>query len=402
MIDVKTVADDDELRATHSLFRGALHAPPADDAGWAHVRGGFLPGRTFGGYLGGTLAGCTMSFPMRMAVPGGALLPSAAVTRVGVRADFTRRGVLTALMREQLTAIAADGEPLASLRASQYPIYGRFGYGVATRGMDLTVDPRRARPHPGAPPRGDLRLVPKAELSAVLPGVYDRIGVHRPGMLERTSDWWAVNLDRPGDTGHAVAAVHTGPGGDDGYVYYRPEENHTEDDPWGTALRVADLHAANPAALAALWRYLLGVDMTNLVGAMLRPLDEPVDLLLADPRVVARRSVGDEAWLRLVDVPAALTARSWAGSEAVTVAVRDELLPANAGTYRVSPDGVGRTDDEPALTCDVSVLARLYLGDVTPSALAHTGWLTARDPAVLPTADRLFATGVVPWSGTFF
>jgi len=402
VIDVKTLEADD-LRAAHTLFRAAMHHPPADDARWEHVSRSFLPGRTFGAYSGGTLIGTTMSLLLPMTVPGGAVLPSAAVTRVGVRADHTRRGALSALMREQLLAVSAAGEPLASLRASEYPIYGRYGYGVATRGRDLAVDPRRAAFHPSAPVSGEVRLVDHADLMAVLPDVYRRIGPGRPGFLQRDEARWTLMLNVPPDgEERMVAAVHTGPDGDDGFVVYRPRKNPTADDPWGEMLQIDDLHAAGVEAAAALWRFVLGVDLINQVRAWLRPLDEPLQLLLADPRAARTNDLGDEAWLRLVDVPAALSARSWAGSDAVVIAVHDGILPANSGSYRITPDGVSRVDEPVQLECDIAVLGRLYLGDVAPSALAATGWLTVHDPAVLPAADALFATGIIPWSGTFF
>jgi predicted acetyltransferase len=239
---------------------------------------------------------------------------------------------------------------------------------------------------------------------AVLPEVYRRILPGRPGMLHRNQAWWKLDIERPGRDDHIVAVVHTGPDGDDGFVVYQPVRTPTAEDPWAIVLQVDDLHAATTAALAGLWRYLLRVDVTNQVKMWLRPLDEPLQLLLADPRAVRTTDVSDEAWLRLVDVPVALSARSWAGgaTDAVVLAVRDALLPANSGSYRISPDGVSRVDEPAQLECDVAALGRLYLGDIAPSALAGTGWLTVHDPAALPAADALFATGRVPWSGTFF
>jgi predicted acetyltransferase len=401
VFDVK-VLEADELRAAHTLYRGAIHHPPADEAGWDLVKDDMLPGRTFGAYSGGMLAGMVISSPMPMTVPGGAVLPCAAVTRVGVRADHTRRGALSALMREQLASFVAAGEPIAALHASEYPIYGRFGYGVATRGLSLVIDPRRATLHPGAPTSGQVRLLDRAEMPVVLPEVYQRMLPGRPGMLHRSTPWWRLDIERPGSDTHLLAAVHTGPDGDDGFVFYYPERNPTVDDDWGTRLQVDDLHAANTTAAAALWRFVLGVDVINEVKTWMRPLDDPLPLLLADPRVARTTELSDETWLRLVDVPAALGARSWASSDGVVVAVRDAQLPANSGTYQITPDGVSRVAEPAQLECDVAVLGRLYLGDVAPSSLAATGWLTAHDPAVLPAADALFATGQVPWSGTFF
>lgn len=401
VIDVKTL-DEGEFRAAHTVFRGSMHRGPAEDSVWEIARTSYEPGRAFGAYVGGTLVGTTMSLMLPMTVPGGAVLPSAAVTRVGVRADHTRRGALTAVMREQLQALAATGEPLASLRASEYTIYGRFGYGVATRGRTVEIASKKGGFHPAAPV-GQVRLLGADEMKTVIPELYRRVGGRRAGALGRSQAWWDMMFSRPGkDDSPLCAVVHTGPDGDDGFALYRPEHTPTADDPWAVTLMSEDLHAANVAATAGLWRYLLGVDLINSVRGWLRPLDEPLEFLLADPRELKIKDLDDEAWLRLVDVPAALGARSWAGGREVVLGVDDALLPANSGGYRIGPGGVSRTDDEPQLACDVATLARLYLGDVTPSALAATGWLTVADPAALPAADALFATGEVPWSGTFF
>jgi predicted acetyltransferase len=165
---------------------------------------------------------------------------------------------------------------------------------------------------------------------------------------------------------------------------------------------VDDLHAASVAATAALWRFLTGVDLINSVRGWLRPLDEPIELLLADARACRTVDVGDETWLRLVDVEAALNARSWGEADPVVIGVFDAVLPANSGGYRLTPDGVKRTDEPAQLDLTVAELGRLYLGDVSPSKLAGAGRLTVRDQAALPAADAMFATDTVPWSGTFF
>lgn len=91
-------------------------------------------------------------------MPGGATIATSAVTRVGVRADRTRRGLLTAMMARVLADAAENGEVLASLRAGEARIYGRFGYGVATRGRHIRVAGRGAGFRDGAPRGGAVRL----------------------------------------------------------------------------------------------------------------------------------------------------------------------------------------------------------------------------------------------------
>jgi predicted acetyltransferase len=397
---------DDELRAAHVLFATTIHHPAADDADWARRRLSYAPGRTFGVHdPDGRLAATTTSFPTETAVPGGAVLPVAAVTRVGVRADRTRRGLLSALMRAQLDDVATRGEPLALLWSSEAGIYGRFGFGTATRGRSVRVRASRAALRPRAPRGGTVRLLDSAEIVAVLADVHDSLALRRPGGITRPSGWWEVLTTRyPNEP--LLAAVHTGPDGDDGFALAVPAHSSR----LARMLHLDDLQSADLTAAAELWRFLLGVDLVTQVEAQARPLDEPLDLLLADPRDRTVIGVEDETWLRLVDVPGALAARAFpavgAGAPPVLLAVHDALLPMNAGIYRIGDGTAERVGPlggvAPELECDVAALAMAYLGDRTPSTLAATGWWTVRHPAALARADALFATDVVPWCGTHF
>ncbi|MET1072078.1 MAG: GNAT family N-acetyltransferase, partial [Umezawaea sp.] len=89
------VLDESQVRAAHTLFRGSLHTAPAPDDKWEQVKDSYVPGRTFGAFQDDELVGTAQSWSSGLAVPGGAEVPLATVSRVGVRADWTRRGVLS-------------------------------------------------------------------------------------------------------------------------------------------------------------------------------------------------------------------------------------------------------------------------------------------------------------------
>ena len=57
-------------------------------------------------------------------------------------------------MRAQLDDVAARGEVLAALHATEARIYGRFGYGVATRARSVRVRRSGRGLRPGAPAVG--------------------------------------------------------------------------------------------------------------------------------------------------------------------------------------------------------------------------------------------------------
>jgi predicted acetyltransferase len=391
----------DEARASVDLFlRALLHAPVSDEH-WAFVAADLAPGRSWGVHAGSELVATGRSFATRTAVPGGAVLDVGAVTQIAVRADHTRRGLLTAVMRALLGDLAERGETLAVLRATEARIYGRFGYGVATRSRSLSVRARRGwRP---ALPCGEVRMIEPARAVDVLHPVHERLALARPGGIERPAVWWQRGLGRSVREGKPLlVAVHIPDGGSpadaDGFAVAEAHDG---------ALRLQDLHATTPGAHAALWRFLLGVDLVSEVTAWSRPRDEPLDLLLADARELSVTGEADELWLRLVDVPAALAARTFAPAPPVLLAVHDPFLPDNAGVYRIA----GGTAERVAplggpvaadLECDVAALAMAYLGDRRPSQLCAAGWWTAHDLDAVARADATFATDAVPWCGTMF
>ncbi|XVV06947.1 GNAT family N-acetyltransferase [Actinosynnema sp. CA-248983] len=400
-IDVRVLTDEAEYRTAHTVFRGSLHHPPAPDERWEAIKGSYEPGRTIGAYAGDELVGGVQSFPSAMAVPGGAVVPMAAVSRVGVRADWTRRGVLTGLQRAQLKALREGGDVAATLRASEGAIYERFGYGVATRYREVRIRKREAAPR--VPIVGRVRLVPVDEALPLIKELYERLAPGRPGTIARWPGWWDVSVARSEEKDSLRIAVCSGEDGDDGYIAYKVERGSWDrgvEKP--SVLEVLDFWAAGPRAWADLWGFTLRVDLVGEVFAFGRPLDEPLEWLMTDRRAVFVEDVADETWLRLVDVGKALAARTYGAAEPVVIGVRDRFLPENEGAYRVTSSGVSRTDDEPDFELDVAVLGAAYLGDVSFSALAMAGRFPGGSPEAVRRADQLFAVDELPWSGTFF
>lgn len=399
-VEVRALAPD-EFRAASTVFRASLHHGPATDEAWTERGRSYEEGRVLGAFRADTLIGTALSYSgSRMLLPGGQTLPMAMVTGVGVRADQTRRGALTALMRAQLTGVP---EPLATLRASEAAIYGRFGYGVATRGRTVEVDRHRAVFRPGTEATGSVRIMPKDEAWDVAPALFDRIPGRRPGWIARPRSYWqAIRMWKSEAKAPSYLAVHTGPDGDDGYAWY-----HVGGGRDGKSMvHIDDMAVDRPEAWVALWRFLMSVDLVDGVRAEYRPLDEPIEELFTDRRRVDSVKQDDETWLRLIDVPTALAERAFGdfatADGSVVIEVRDAFLPANSGRYRIG-DGPARRVAEPAeLSMDVDTLAELYLGDSAPSTLAYAGRVAVTKADALSVADRLFATDCSPWCGTFF
>ncbi|HEY0498687.1 MAG TPA: GNAT family N-acetyltransferase [Kutzneria sp.] len=388
--DVRTVTGEEELRAALTLFRQCLHGEAPSDEDWPRAYGSFDRATVLGTYDDTGIIGTLTANSSVLALPGGKVVPMDAVSRVGVRPDRTRRGIITAIMRAHLAGTSA---PIATLRATEGTIYRRFGYGVATRYRRTELDFAKARLRDRAPVAGDVRLVQDMdEIKRLVPQLAQRFGTARPGGVTLSEGYWNMTLGREKNL---RLAIH-----EDGFAAYKVKE--LPDRHYAYLMDVQPMFASTPAALATLLKFLLGIDLVGKAIFEGRPLDEDLELLLVDPRAVTYSSYEDETWLRLVDVPAALAARTYGDAEPVVLEVVDDLLPANSGRYLVGPDGAERTDREAQLRLGVADLGAAYLGDRPLSQYAAAGLVDVRDPAVLPAADRLFLLDRAPWCGTYF
>jgi len=121
----------------------------------------------------------------------------------------------------------------------------------------------------------------------------------------------------------------------------------------------------------------------------------PLFLMVLDPRSLMLR-VTEGLWLRLVDLGAALSGRTYAADDSVVVEVRDELCPWNAGKWRIGGDA-GRTDDDAELELDVADLASAYLGAFDFGRLAAAQRVRELRPGALERATDLFRTSRPPY-----
>lgn len=352
---------------------------------------------------GGAIVGGAGALSWRLSVPGGEV-PAAGVTVVGVLPSHRRRGILTALMRAQLDDCRARGDLVAHLWASEATIYPRFGYGLASRIGQMTLPRERTAFALPFEPRGTVRLARPDEAARVFPQLYDRLRARRPGMFSRDRTWWETRRlsDDParrqgGPLNLALLELEGAPAG---YALYRVAQDWSDGSSVGT-LTVVEAVAPEPAAARELWRWLLDFDWTSRVVANLLPLDHELFLLLAEPRRLAFR-LNDGVWVRLVDVGAALSARSLSGEGEVVLDVRDAFCPWNEGRWRVSAAGAERVGADPDLALDVAALGSVYLGGFTFRALACACRVDELRPGAVDRADGLFRTGVEPWCAEIF
>lgn len=353
--------------------------------------------RFYGAYDGAALVGTAGSFALSMPVPGGRV-GLAGVTWVGVAPTARRQGVLNEFMTRQLDDLHAEGTAVAALWASEGAIYQRYGYGPAAWHLSLTLPRGAALRRPVA--LGGLRQV--APDRALLAPVYDAVADHTPGWFARDDAWWAFRLHDPehargGAT--ALQCVVT----DGGYALYSLTSAWRDGVPRGT-VTVRELAAVDEPARERLWRHLLDLDLMSEVVCRLAAVDDPLLSALAEPRQAAAR-MSEGLYVRLVDVCAALSARTYACDVDLVLQVRDERCPWNARTLRLTGGRLGATclaSDAPAdLVLDVGDLGAAYLGGTSLQSRRAT--VQERTPGALARASTAFGpVDTAPWCPMVF
>ena len=271
------------------------------------------------------LVGCGSNFSLDMSVPGGSVR-CAGVTWIGVKPSHRRqggmRGIMNALHEE---AREAGREPIAGLWAAQPPLYGRFGYGWATSVLSLTVE----RAHGSlsrAPvdPSLRTRMVEPTEDRKDTQGVYDAVRASRAGMPELTEVWHTRNSFDAKEGREGAGPLRTILVEDDSgvraYARYRFKQDWEPGYGDGT-VRVRELMAQDPAAEAALWRYLIEFDLSGRVDAWNLPIDTPVQMWFDQPRHHKLRG-SDALYIKLIDVADALSRRTYASPADVVLEVQ--------------------------------------------------------------------------------
>ncbi|MFI6147667.1 GNAT family N-acetyltransferase [Streptomyces sp. NPDC051109] len=365
-----------------------------------------------GAYDGDALVGFMAAHDFRLSVPG-ADLPCPGLTFVSVAPTHRRRGVLTALMDEQLRRTGAAGSPVAALWASESAIYGRFGYGSATQGATIEIDSTRPLALRIAPDARPLRLVDPQDALAVIGPYHEAARAGRPGRptrdAERWNESWLCEQDEEDEELSPPRIIVLGDPGEPiaGYVLYRTK--HEADGASARSpglVRVDELEADTPAVAAALWDCMAGLDLTGKVSAWGRPLDDPLLRFAADRDQVRVTAQFPALWLRLVDVRAAMARRSWAAPVEVVLEVADVRLPANAGRFLLKAGRGGATYERAAapadLELDVRDLAACYLGGTRVAELVAAGLVAERTPGAAAALDAALHTPLLPHTADEF
>jgi predicted acetyltransferase len=402
---------EDKLADFVAVDRHASHGTPMSGRACANFLARLELDRTLAAFDGDTVVGGTGAFSFQMRVPG-AMAAVAGVSLVAVLPSHRRLGILSALMRRQLVDMSERGEAVAVLFASESGIYGRYGYGRASWHAAYRLQRGEAALAPGAPADPSLRLRIAEPLSAraELAKVYDLALADRPGLYARTEPWWdrlLTDLHSEDGSSQIRCVLAEDDSGPRAYAVFTSTERWDEDTglPCGV-LEVSEAIATDPAATVALWGNLLSQDLVSEFHARMRPVDDPLLYLLADPRRL-RSVVSDGLWVRLVDVRRALAQRHYASPVDVVIEVADELCPQNAGRWRLATEAGGaragfratceRTTAPADVVLPVWAVGAAYLGGTGLTAMANAGLVTEATPGSLAALSTAMAWEPAPW-----
>jgi len=363
--------------------------------------------RTWASFDDDRVVGTLRSFPTELTVPGSQQIRASALTSVTVAPTHRRQGRLTRMMEADLCASVERGEAVSILIASEYPIYGRFGYGPAAYSARYSMLKREMRFRD--PAIGSVELSDRAALRREGPALYDRFRIEQPGSIERTADHWdrsTRQVEVPGDepAKGQVVLYRSESGALEGYAVYEAKQDWDGMRAQGT-LRLQELLGVTPEAYRALWGYCSGIDLLTTIDATLRPTDEQLPFMLQDARAVKLEAKFDFLWVRVLDVCAALSGRTYAVRARLVIEVIDELGIAG-GRYALDggPEGAEcvPTKDSAELTVPVASLGSLLLGGVAARTLGLAGLVTELQRGAISKADVLFRTSRAPWCNTWF
>jgi predicted acetyltransferase len=382
-----------------------FHGPELTEEHAVGMMAGMVDRRTTGVYDGDEPVGTVNAFPSPLTVPGGAQLPAWAISMVTVAPTHRRRGIARELLESELRTAVALGIPMAMLTVSESTIYSRFGFAPAVLASNVTINTRRAR-YIGPTPGGSVRFISVEELRPLVDELYARWRVTSPGEIEVWPRRWDQIIGLTDDAKKDVSKLPRAVRYDDadgvlqGFAVYKVKENEA-DFPASTA-EVHYVMTTTVDAYAAIWRFLLELDLVATVTAHLRPVDEPVRWQVSDFRAV-KVETHDHLWLRILDVPTVLQARQYYAPANLVLEITDDVGHAG-GTFLFNSENpsVEPVESTPALTMSINELSALYLGGVSAVTLHKAGRITEHEAGAVEKLDAAFRSPATPWLSVWF
>ena len=350
---------------------------------------------------GDVIVGACIGVDMHVGVPGG-IEPMSGITAVAVSPTHRRRGILTQLMRRQLAEEHQKGFALAGLWASESIIYGRYGYGIAVEQQEIAIERHRSQFRPESQALVQLHNVSFAtpkEIRDIGPDLWLAKMRSTAGMVSRIEPVWEETYPDPKPAAEPKKEFRIIYRENDKPLGYAAYSLSGSKDPDGLSyqeLRVKEVLAATPSAEASLWRFILNVDLVHLIKHGSHPVRSSLWRMFSDPRCMSQDPY-DALWLRLLDIPKALSGRTYNSPGTVVIGITDDTCEWVDGNYelRVADNGSAecvRTDAPADLEMPVATAATIYIGAHDLNGLHAAARCTEFTAGAVQTVARMFAT----------
>lgn len=340
-----------------------------------------------------------------LTIPGGEV-DMWAISAVTVSGTHRRRGIARNLLEGELRAAADAGIPLAGLTVSEATIYERYGFASAIPAAKVSIDAPRAGWN-GPATDGRIEYIERESLQSDLSALHEEARTQRAGQIAGWDARWEriAGLSVGHTAPRAVRGVRyvDADGAVRGAMAYSLKEVAGS---FRADMEIHHLASTTTDALAALWRFALQHDLVSKVVVDLRPVDDPITWLVTDQRGV-ELTPHDHGWLRILDVPAVLTARSYRAPLDLVLRV-DDALGFAGGVWRLTTDADGAAavvrldgDVEADVELAVGALSAIYAGGVSAVRLRAAGRLRA-SAETAAALDDAFRTSDAPLLGIWY
>ena len=340
-------------------------------------------------------------------------MPSWAISTITVAPTHRRKGLATHLLEAELRTARELGIPVAVLTVSESTIYSRFGFSPAALSADWTIDSAWVKwAGPAAP--GRVQFVESATIAEQGAALVERVRLDTPGQVSFEGFLWERLIGIGAGQEDAAKKLRfirydDESGAPQGFAVYEVLDKSTPAD--RAIVEVKYLVTATDDAYAGLWRFLLELDLVGEVQAPLRSIDEPLAWQVHDFRAAVKSKERDHLWVRILDLPAALTARSYHAPGHLVFDVSDpQGFTTGRYLHTISSDGTSVVtalegdipDDADAVAITVNDLGAILLGGVSAHTLARAARIEELTPGAASVVDLSYRSAVVPWLSIWF
>ena len=338
-----------------------------------------------------------------MTLPGGTQVPVAGVAYITTAATHRRLGLQRAMMLRIHDDARERGDLASILWASQSNLYTRYGYGNAIPVHNWHIDMRHTAFDQSPSWSGRYLLPEREDAIPLMTAVYERARVNRTGMISRTPKRWLYEIHPEKSKGEFFVIYLEG---NDAHAYARYTIEKDPEDEFRGTMHVVEAVADTDVAHAAIWRFLFDQELVHEIKAPVRPVDDPIVWMLADPRRL-RRNLTDAIWMKMLDVPAMLEKRTYPVEDSLRLQVFDAEHKTSR-TYDVDFGTEGascrETRQNPDLIFREEELASIYFGAAECSMLTELGQVDQRNPSsnAARRADAIFRTSPAAWNPYHF